>query len=195
MSVPKLDGNTELVIVQHMLRDLEEYLKSDVLYWHVAEPNPLGSHMPQLTIGALLEAITRAVAAQNDLTPGQRQELAAARAQLDRTRAAHAAQFVSKAIHELHGRLGAWKANLDDEGRKTKTYYAQDARVRAKLFLLENALGADAPPDVLKHREQIDLELFEVFVPGDFIWDPRLQTAFPKNPCWWLYGHLLEEHY
>ena len=56
MSVPKLDGNTELIIVQHMLRDLEEYVKSDVLYWHVAEPNPLGSHMPRLTIGALLEA-------------------------------------------------------------------------------------------------------------------------------------------
>jgi hypothetical protein len=195
MSVPKLDGSTELTIVQCMERELEEYLKSDVLYWHVAEPNPLGSQMPQLTIGALLEALTRAAAAQNELTPGQRQELAAARAQLDEVRAVHAARFVSKAIHELHGRLGAWKANIDDADRKTKTYYAQDAHVRAKIFLLENALGADTPPEVLQHREQIDLELYEVFVPGEFIWDPRLQTAFPKNPCWWLYGHLLEEHY
>lgn len=195
MSVPKLDGHTELLIAQHMLRDLEDYLKSDVLYWHVAEPNPLGSHMPQLTIGALLEAITRAVAAQNELTPGQRQELEAARAQLDRIRAAHAARFVSKAIHELHGRLGAWKTNLDDEGRKSKSFYAQDARVRAKVYLLENALGADAPAEILKQREQIDLELFEVFVPGEFVWDARLQAAFPKKPCWWLYGHLLEEHH
>ncbi len=97
MSVPKLDGNTELIIVQHMLRDLEEYLKSDVLYWHVAEPNPLGSHMPQLTIGALLEALTRAAAAQEELTPGQREELEAARAQHDRIRAAHPALYVGKA--------------------------------------------------------------------------------------------------
>src|SRR5512143_255834 len=126
MAVPKLDGNIELIIVQHMLRDLEEYLKSDVLYWHVAEPNPLGSHMPQLTIGALLEAITRAVAAQDEFTPGQRQELQAARAQHDRIRAAHPARYVSKAIHELHSRLDAWKANLDDEGRKSKAFYAQD---------------------------------------------------------------------
>ena len=116
MSVPKLDGSTELIIVQRMLRDLEEYLKSDVLYWHVAEPNPLGSHMPQLTIGALLEALTRAAAAQDELTPGQREELEAARAQHDRIRAAHPALYVSKAIHELHSRLDDWKANLDGRG-------------------------------------------------------------------------------
>ncbi len=96
MSAPKLDGSTELIIAQHMLRDLQEYLKSDVLYWHVAEPNPLGSHMPQLTIGALLEALTRAAAAQEELTPGQREELEAARAQHDRIRAAHPALYVGQ---------------------------------------------------------------------------------------------------
>ncbi len=195
MSVPKLDGATEVSIVKHMLRDLEEYLKSDVLYWHVAEPNPLGSHMPQLTIGALLEAFTRAAAAKDQLAPGQREELTAACAQHDRMRAAHPALYVGKAIHELHSRLAAWEANLEDEGRKTTAFYAQDVRVRAKIFLLENALGNDAPVELQKHRERLDLELYEVFVPGEFVWDARLRPAFPKDPCWWLYGHLLEEHY
>jgi hypothetical protein len=195
MSVPKLDGSTELIIVQHMLRDLEEYLKSDVVYWHVAEPNPLGSHMPQLTIGALLEALTCAAAAQDELTAGQREALAAACAQHDRIRAAHPALYVGKAVHELHGRLGAWEADLEDEGRKTKAFYAQDAHVRAKIYLLENALGTDTPVELQKHREQLDLELYEVFVPGEFVWDTRLRAAFPKDTCWWLYGHLLEEHY
>jgi hypothetical protein len=194
MSVPKLDGNTELIIVQHMLRDLEEYLKSDVLYWHVAEPNPLGSHMPQLTIGALLEALLRAAAAHNEFTPGQRQELEAARAQHDRIRAAHPALYVGKAMHELHSRLDSWKADLEDESRKTKASYAQDVRVRAKIHLLEQALGPDSPRELREQREQIDQGWFEVFVPGEFVWDVRLQAAFPKNPCWWLYGHLLEEH-
>jgi hypothetical protein len=195
MSVPKLDGSTELIIVQHMLRDLEEYLKSDVLYWHVAEPNPLGSHMPQLTIGALWEAHTRAAAAQDELTRDQREELAGACAEHDRIRAAHPALYVGKAIHELHSRLGAWESNLEDEGRKTRAIYAQDARVRAKIYLLENALGADTPDELQKQRERLDLELYEVFVPGEFVWDARLRPAFPKDPCWWLYGHLLEEHY
>jgi hypothetical protein len=188
--VPKLDGHTEVIIVEHMVRDLEEYLKSDVLYWHVAEPNPLGSHMPQLTIGALLEALVRAEAGGTD-----RAALEAARLQLDRIRAAHPARYVSKALHELHSRLTAWKVNLDDSDRKTKAYYAQDVRVRAKIFLLETALGTDVPAEVQQQRVQIDRELYEVFVPGEFVWDARLQPAFPKDPCWWLYGHLLEEHF
>ncbi len=195
MSVPKLDGSTEVIIVQHMLRDLEEYLKSDVLYWHVAEPNPLGSHMPRLTIGALLEALTRAAAAQDELTPDQRQQLSAACTQHDRIRAAHPALYVGKAIHELHSRLDAWRADLDDAGRKTKVFYAQDARMRAKIYLLEQILGPDVPMEFQRQREQLDRDLYEVFVPGDFVWDPRLRAAFPQDPCWWLYGHWLEEHF
>ncbi len=190
MSVPKLDGNTELTIVQHMLRDLEDYLKSDVLYWHVAEPNPLGSQMPQLTIGALLEAQVRAKAGGVAANV-----FATANALHERIRAAHPARYVTKATHELHGRLEAWKANFDDEGRKTKVFYAQDVRVRAKIQLLENALGADTPAELQTYRAQLDLELYEVFVPGEFVWDARLQAFFPKDPCWWLYGHLLEEHF
>jgi hypothetical protein len=194
MSVPKLDGSTELFITQHMLRDLEDYLMSDVLYWHVAEPNPLGSHMPQLTIGALQEALRRATAAQTDLAIGQQQELAEAHAQHDRIRAAHPALYVNKAIRELHSRLNAWKADLDDGSRKTPGYYAQDVHVRAKIYLLEKALGPDMPPEFQRQLEQADRDWFEVFVPGAFVWDPRLQPAFPKDPCWWLYGHPLEEH-
>jgi hypothetical protein len=195
MGIPKLDSSTELIISQRMAAELEDYLKSDVLYWHVAEPNPLGSHMPQLTIGALLEALTRAEAGSVDLPPDQQKELEGVRQHLDRIRAAHPALYVGKAIHELHSRLTACQANLADAQRKTKGLYTQDAHVRAKIYLLEQALGPDMTSELQQQREQIDQELYEVFVPGEFIWDARLQTAFPKNPCWWLYGHLLEEHF
>ncbi len=195
MSIPKLDSSTELIISQRMAGDLEEYLKSDVLYWHVSEPNPLGSHMPQLTIGALLEALTRAEASSMDLLPGQQQELQGVRQHLDRVRATHPALYVNKAIHELHSRLTACQANLADAQRKTKGFYTQDAHVRAKIYLLEKALGPDVTSELQQQRAQLDQELNEVFVPGEFIWDPRLQAAFPKEPCWWLYGHLLEEHF
>ena len=195
MSISKLDSSAELIISQHMATDLEEYLKSDVLYWHVSEPNPLGSHMPQLTIGALLEALTRAEAACLDLSPGQQEELEAVHQRFDRIRAAHQALYVNKATHELHARLTAYEANLRDAQRQTMVSYAQDVHVRAKIYLLEKSLGAEVPAEVGQQREQLDQELYEIFVPGAFIWDPRLQTAFPKNPCWWLYGHLLEEHF
>jgi hypothetical protein len=195
MTIPQLDSSTELIISQRMVAELEDYLKSDILYWHIAEPNPLGSHMPQLTIGALLEALSRAEAGKTALLPGQQKELQAVHQQLDGIRAAHSALFVNKAIHELHSRLTAYRANLGDAQRKTKGLYVQDAHVRAKIYLLEQALGPDLTPELQQQREEVDRELYEVFVPGEFIWDPHLQAAFPKDPCWWLYGHLLEEHY
>jgi hypothetical protein len=195
MSIPQLDSSTELIISQRMAAELEDYLKSDVLYWHLSEPNPLGSHMPRLTISALLEALTRAEAGRANLSPDQQKELEAVRQQLDRIRAAHPALYVNKAIHELHSRLTAYQVNLADAQRKTKGFYLQDAHVRAKIYFLEKALGSDMTPELQQQREQIDQELYEVFVPGEFIWDPRLQAAFPKDPCWWLYGHLLEEHF
>jgi hypothetical protein len=188
MNVPILDGGTELIICQRMINDFEEYLKSDVLYWHVAEPNPLGSHMPQLTIGAFLEALVRAEAGGAEV-----QLLAEVRAQHDRIRAAHAALYVTKAIHELHSRLDAWQADLLDEtSHKSVVLYAQDVRVRAKIYLLEQALGADVPPEIQQVRENLDEQLYEVFVPGAFVWDARLRKFFPEDPCWWLYGHVLE---
>jgi hypothetical protein len=195
MSIPQLDSSTELIISQRMAAELEDYLKSDVMYWHLSEPNPLGSHMPQLTIGALLEALTRAEASRMDLLPGQQKELQAVYQQFDRIRAAHSALFVNKAIRELHSRLTAYRANLADAQRKTKGFYTQDAHVRAKIDLLEQTLGPDLTPELQQQRDQIDQELNEVFVPGEFIWDARLQMAFPKDRCWWLYGHLLEEHF
>ena len=133
-----------------MVRDLEDYLKSDVIYWHVAEPNPLGSHMPQLTIGALLEALS----ASRGCWRRRPAAVAATRAQHDRIRAAHPALYVRKAMHELHGRLDAWQANLEDAERKTKVFYAQDVRVRAKIYLLERTLGADVPIELQHYRER-----------------------------------------
>ncbi len=193
MSVPKLDGGTELIISQSMVAELEEYLNSDVLYWQVAGPNPLGSQMPQLTIGGLLEAFTRAAAAQDALTSAQRQELQTARTQHDRIRAAHAALYTRKAVRELHSRLDAWRANLVEASRKARGVYAQDVRVRAKIYLLEQTLGAEVPAELQQQRERLDQELRAVFVSGEFVWDARLQAAFPKNVCWWLYGHWREE--
>jgi hypothetical protein len=186
-NIASLDGSTELIVAQCMARDLEAYLKSDIVYWNVAEPNPLGSRMPELTIGALLEALVRAEAGGAAAA-----EVAAARAQHDRIRAAHAALYTRKALHELHSRLGAWQKTLESADRKTDFYYVQDIHLRAKVYLLEQALGAAVPIELQQQRERLDQDLFEIFIPGEFIWDSRLSAAFPQKPCWWLYGHLLD---
>ena len=185
---PPLDGNTELIICQHLVAELEDYLQAEVLYWPVTGANPLGNHMPQLTIGALLEATVRAEAGG-----AEPQAVAAVRAQHDRLRAAQPTLYSRKALHELRSRLTAWQANLQDYAQpKAQPVYAQDVRVRAKAHLLEQALGTDVPLELQRDRAQLDQQLFTRFVPGDFVWDARLMAFFPRDPCWWLYGHLFE---
>jgi hypothetical protein len=193
MPVPKLDGHLELTIARCLTAELEEYLKSVIVYWPVASSNPFGDKMPPLTIGNVLDAIGRAAAALNDLTPDQAAELTAIRQQHDRIRDARPAVYASKAAREIGSRLDAWSQYLDEAARQSAdvaAYYPHEVRVRAKAHVLAQALGRDLPQAAQQRLALSDARLRALFEPGAFVWDDRLQAAFPQNPCWWLYGHL-----
>ena len=195
MNTPKLDGIFELTVSHWMANDLEDYLPSEVLYWQISLANPLGNRMPQLTIGGLLEALLRAQAAIDELSAAQRSDLQAARLQHDQIRNKYMAHYLVKATREINSRLDAWNSYLDEAIRKpgdAAIYYPQEVRARAKVYLLAQALGHHLPATIEQRMTALDSELQLVFQPGPFVWDARLQAAFPVDPCWWLYGHLPE---
>jgi hypothetical protein len=193
MHIPKLDGVLDLTICQAMTADLEAYLGSDLLYWPVAQSTPLGARLPQLTIGGLLEHLMRAEAASDDLTSKQDEVLRLTQASLDRIRAAHRAAYTAKALREIDSRLKIWSNYLDDYARQpaeVAAYYPHEVRTRAKLDRLLQELGREVPAAAHQQLERLDNQLRISFVPGAFVWDPRLQAAFPHDRCWWLYGYL-----
>ncbi len=195
MTIPKLDAQTEFTIARWMADELEAYLKADVLYWTIAPDNPLGAQMPQLTIGGLLEAIVRAEAARADLTPDQSVALTAIRQQHDRIRADRPVAYADKATREINSRLNVWSTYLDDAQRKpaeVAAYYPHEVRTRAKAQLLAQVLGDDLPPEAAARLARLDTRLRTLLQPGAFVWDPRLQAAFPQDTCWWLYGHVID---
>ena len=195
MTIPGLDAHTDWTIARCMTDELDAYLKSDVLYWAVAPNNPLGTKMPQLTIGGLLEALVRAEAAQADLASDQQATLPAIRQQHDRIRADHPVAYANKALREFNSRLDAWNTYLDDAQRKpanVAAYYPHEVRARAKAQLLAQALGRDLPAATRARLSRLDARLLPMLHPGAFVWDPRLQAAFPQDTCWWLYGRLID---
>jgi hypothetical protein len=195
MTIPKLDAPTDWTIARWMTDELEDYLKSDVLYWTIAPDNPLGTKMPQLTIGGLLEALVRAEAAQADLPPDQLTALPAIRQQHDRTRGARPVAYANKAAREFNSRLDAWNTYLDDAQRKPATvtaYYPHEIRARAKAHLLAQSLGRDLPATARARLSRLDARLLPMLQPGAFVWDERLKVFFPHDTCWWLYGHLID---
>jgi hypothetical protein len=193
-TVPKLDAASEVIICQHFAAELEAYLKSDVMYWPIAAANPLGDQMPRLTIGGLLEALARADAAIGDLAPDWRAALQAAHAAHDRVVDDHHTAYTAKAAREVNSRLDAWSAYLDDAARKpadVAPYYPHEVRSRAKTFLLAQALGKNLATQTQQRVAAVDTRLTAMFEPGAFVWDKRLQSRFPPDQCWWLYGHLI----
>ena len=195
MNTPKLDGIFELTVSHWMANDLENYLPSEVLYWQISLANPLGNRMPQLTIGGLLEALLRAQAAIDELSAAQRSDLQAARLKHDQIRNKYTAHYLVKATREINSRLDAWGSYLDEATHQpgdVAIYYPQEVRARAKADLLAQALGHHLPAATEQCLTTLDSRLHSVFQPGVFIWDPRLQAAFPADHGWWLYGTLLE---
>ncbi len=194
MTIPKLDADSEVIICQSFAAELEAYLKSDVLYWPIATANPLGDKMPRLTIGGLLEAFARADAVIGDLAPDRRAALQAAHATHDRVADDHRIAYTAKAAREINSRLDVWGAYLDDATRKpldVAPYYPHEVRSRAKAYLLSQALGRDLATNIQQRIIAVDTRLMAMFEPGAFVWDARLQRRFPKDQCWWLYGHLI----
>jgi hypothetical protein len=195
MTIPTLDAHTDWTIARCMTDELDAYLKSDVLYWTVAPNNPLGTKMPQLTIGGLLEALVRAEAAHADLASDQSTALPAIRQHHDRIRADQPVAYANKALREFNSRLDAWNTYLDDAQRKpadVAAYYPHEVRTRAKAHLLAQSLGRDLPAATRARLSRLDARLLPMLQPGAFVWDERLKAAFPHDICWWLYGHLID---
>jgi hypothetical protein len=180
-----IDAAFEESVARAMLNELEAYLKSDVLFWQV-DPNELGSRMPQLTIGGLLEALLRAQAAG---TAG----IESMRVALETIRQRHMVRYLDRAEKEAGSRLNLWSAYLDDytRDRDAADYYANEVRTRLKIDLLLNELETERRGLEVRLRiDLLDRRLSGVFMPGEFVWDERLAVWLPKDEYWWLYGSL-----
>lgn len=186
MMARSIDVDFEATAARAMLAELEDYLKSDVVYWQVG-PNPLGNRMPKMTIGGLLESLTRAEAAG---AAG----IDAMRAELEIAKARHHARYLARAEKETHSRLDAWKWYLDDCQRARADagdYYTNEVRSRLKAELLLGELEAKGQGREVRSRAAaLDEVVRAAWAPGEFIWDARLKPFFPPDRFWWLYGRL-----
>jgi len=153
------------------LPQLQDYLLSAELYW------PLGASLPRLTIGAVLLALAR-------LGATQPQEAGRLETQVEAVHAKWRAAWEQKSARETANRLRLWTQFLADYRNAPEQHadsYPQEVRGRAILQLLR----AD-------QVSETDVFLKSRLVPGGFIWDADLESAFPKADFWFLYGKLKE---
>jgi hypothetical protein len=148
------------------LRELQDYLLSNELYW----PLSAASSLPRLTLGGLLLARQRL---------GTRADSQAA--QIEALHSKWQTAWDAKASHEARARGDLWKNYIQDYCESPESHaseYAQQVRNRAMLVLL----GEESDP--------FDESVKSVFIPGDFIWENECAGNFSRDAFWFLFGKL-----
>jgi len=160
--------------------ELEDYLLSNELFWPVTTR---GFDLPRLTIGGLLLAKARLKA--------RGAQIEALLSQLEAVRSKWRVAWETKAGRGFQSRFNLWSNYLSDYRHNPEGHadaYPHEARYRAMMKLLLAELPA--PPAELAGLSQLDSLLRANFIPGDFIWGADLQSGFPEDEYWYLYGKL-----
>jgi hypothetical protein len=190
-----------MITFEHDFRFLEagvEQLESFLLSSSVYRPIGIQARRsetpyPQLTLGWLLLALTRArAAAQSDDQRYQLQKLETA-LQLYRSRWRTA--WENKAAAEFRSRLKLWRDFLEEYRRDPPAHYDRYPYEVNRRVLL-HLLGSECSP--LSQAEAqtlsgLDKILRRCFQPGEFIWQANLAPSFPRADFWYLYG-AIQEH-
>lgn len=169
----------DLRFLREAVSQLQDYLLSNELYW------PLSGSLPRLTPGALLLEQMRLDA--SGLAP---YELPGLNRQVENIRLKWRAAWEKKAAREVSNRMRLWSqflADFTNAPEKNLESYRTEARGRAILQILL-AEQPDLPEKAA--LPEMDGLLKSKLKPGDFLWEPELEPAFPKSDFWFLYGKL-----
>lgn len=180
----------DLAVLQEMAGQMEEYLKSETLFWPMQYSN-----MPQLTLGGYWLRQHRLTALHTLLTGEQQVQLSAAIKTFETAVSDWVVRTEQRAHAELETRIRLWGEYLRDVfGRKSIEIATYSARVevRAIIAVLVNQLQQPPytlKPSLLEFILQEDKGLQARWQNGPFVWPEAWQPAYPQPEYWWLYGH------
>ena len=178
----------DLVALEAMASEMDEYLKSDVLFWPLAHGD-----LPRLTLGGYLMRQHRLLGLRDLLSMQEQDRLHRAINSYYKALEEKVVRFENKAHEELGARLRQWQTYLGEVKQGTgAAYYESAVEPRAMIEALTAQLRVQPyklQPDVPQKLALLDRQLRQVWEPGDFIWPQEWQPAYPREKYWWLYGH------
>lgn len=181
----------DLRYFQAGLKVLVNYLLSDEVFWPLNLSPPAGEpDYPRLTLGGLLLSRTRLEAYPKP--PAQMDQVDQLNSELDRIRSKWRVAWEKKAGHSFSVRLRMWRDYIEEvksNPQDNADRYSYEVRLRAMLKLLISEGGGQKQTEV-DLISSLDGYLKSVLVLDGFIWEPELQTRFPADVYWFLYGYL-----
>lgn len=183
-----MNTNKDLRFLQAAVDELEDYLQSSELFWPLSG-HGVTSDLPRLTLGGLFLALKRGQA--QAVSAGGRAQIQQLQTRIEHVLMTHRALKEKKAARELHSRLHQWSNFLREYQHDPDTHagaYRYEVRWRVMVSLLLPHLATEI--HVRPAVDDLDAVLKAFFLPGEFIWDAALRSAFPQDTFWYLYGLL-----
>lgn len=185
------DLDRDVQAVSAMASSLTPYLYEDEMYGF------LSGDLPKLTLGGLLMRLYRLTRLEDDLDADQRTALQDARINFEAEQSKWAVHYEGKLQRELQARLNAVSQYLheySEDPQANASGYPSQAEKRLMIeHLQREAEEYDVLTDELETQiKQVDHRLQRWLKEEGFIFDSRLEAAYPRQEFWWLYGYLPE---
>ena len=172
---------TKITITLQFLREsiqqFPAYLLSDELFW------PMGGTMPRLTPGSFLLELQRL----SIYLPAEAELL---KNNLDLLKIKWQFAWNKKISREKKNRSKLWAqyvSELKESSQHDSGYYSNEVRGRLILQLLCNENPEPSDNQVIDDLDKV-VKFF--FHSGDFIWEKEIQSGFPRDNFWYLYGNV-----
>jgi len=180
------DLNHDVDAVQAMASRLVPFVYENAIFGYTPDD------LPKLTIGGLLIRLHRLALLHNLLSDEQRARLATAQQQADSVKQAWLVAYTHKTTDELTMRINEWNQFLNDcvrnEDECSEMYPSLvEKRVLAQVLANEARELNALTPEIEKRLSGIDSQLQGYFKAGSFVWDQRLQQAYPQDHYGFLY--------
>lgn len=178
----------DLVALEAMAAEMDEYLRSDILFWPMAQ-----SDLPRLTLGGYLMRQHRLLGLRDLLTMQEQDRLHRAINQYYKALEEKVVRFETRAHEELEARLRQWQSYIGEvRGGSGIAYYESAVEPRAMIEALIAQLRVqpyELQPELPQKLALLDRQLRQIWEPGEFIWPHEWKAAYPPEKFWWLYGH------
>ena len=177
--------------LQAGLEGLEAYLLSKEVFWPINVRPPAGEPgYPELTLGGLLLSRARLMAYQK--SPSEVEKYNTALSTMDLIRSKWRVNWELKAQHNFSLRLRMWRDYIEEyrhEPQDNADRYPYEVRLRTMLALLKIEGGGKVSAET-ELLGALDKFLIAALIKNGFIWEPEVESGFPENIFWFLYGRL-----
>lgn len=181
----------DLKYLQAGLEVIEDYLLSSEVFWRLsADPPPGAPDYPQLTLGSLLLSKVRLPA--YTITHEQETIRQQVILELERARSKWRVAWENKARRCFGVRVRMWADFLEEyksNPPENADRYSYEVRLRVMLELLLAECGRQNLTEA-NQLSELDGYIKSVLEKGGFIWESDVQSGFPVNVYWYLYGRL-----